>query len=420
MRECVPSQYGLLVEPPQRHIETALPSSIVRTTCPCESVIVAGPETRYGPFGMHLIDASAIVSSARDCSRAGRVLPFRRSLLRAFEKAPPDVQEILNKPIKDLGLKLEGSPIERLVQQLYRELDRKGLTRFRPLCYLSDEWGCPSGEPVIGIPFYLADPKLARLEKAMNDLEDRREIMMYLRHEAGHAFNYAYALYKTPEWRDLFGPFRRPYRDLYRPVPFSRGFVRHIAGWYAQKHPDEDFAETFAVWLTPRSQWRKRYRGWGAMTKLRYVDRMAKKLRAVEPVRPQGHTDITVEEMETTVEDFYKKALEEQDQSVSLALDTDLVDIFPVSRRKRKGVRPASDLLRENQKALVDKVTYWTGVQRPLVRRLVESIERRVSELGLRTEVRKEGDALTEVATYTTALAMNYLARGKFGREERE
>ncbi len=343
-----------------------------------------------------------------------------RSLLRAFEKAPPDVQEILSKPIKDLGLKLEGSPIERLVQQLYRELDRKGLTRFRPLCYLSDEWGCPSGEPVIGIPFYLADPKLARLEKEMNDLEDRREIMMYLRHEAGHAFNYAYTLYKTPEWRNLFGPFRRPYRDLYRPVPFSRRFVRHIAGWYAQKHPDEDFAETFAVWLTPRSQWRKRYRGWGAMAKLRYVDRMAWRLRDAEPVRPQGHTDITVEEMETTVEDFYKKALEEQGQSVLLALDTDLVDIFPVSRRKKKGVRSASDLLRENHKAIVDKVTYWTGVQRPLVRRLVESIERRVGELGLRIEVRKEADSLTEVAAYTTALAMSFLARGKLGREERE
>ena len=64
-----------------------------------------------------------------------------QACVQAFEKAPPDVQEILNKPIKELGLKLEGSPLERLVQQLYRELDRKGISRFRPLCYLSDEWG---------------------------------------------------------------------------------------------------------------------------------------------------------------------------------------------------------------------------------------------------------------------------------------
>jgi hypothetical protein len=334
--------------------------------------------------------------------------------LQAFEKAPPDVQEILAKPIKELGLKLEGSPLERFVQQLYRELERKGLKKFRPLCYLTDEWGCPSGEPVIGIPFYLANPNLARLEKEMNDLEDAREIMLYLRHEAGHAFNYAYELYKRDEWRALFGPFRRPYRASYRPIPFSRRFVRHIAGWYAQKHPDEDFAETFAVWLTPRSNWRAKYKGWGAMAKLRYVDRMARKFGDTEPIRPQGSTDLTVEEMETTVEDFYQKALEAQQSTVELALDTDLADIFKVSRRRKKGVRPAAELVNENRKAIVDKVAYWTGVQRPVVKKLVESIATRVQEMGLSADVKFEKDHLTEVSVYATALAMNYLARGKF------
>jgi hypothetical protein len=334
--------------------------------------------------------------------------------LQAFEKAPPDVQEILAKPIKELGLKLEGSPLERFVQQLYRELDRKGLKKFRPLCYLSDEWGCPSGEPVIGIPFYLANPKLARLEKEMNDLEDAREIMLYLRHEAGHAFNYAYELYKTDEWRELFGPFRRPYRDNYRPIPFSRHFVRHIAGWYAQKHPDEDFAETFAVWLTPRSNWRKKYKGWRAMAKLRYVDRMARRFRDTEPLRPQGAMDVTVEEMETTVADFYQKTFEGQQSSGDLALDTDLADIFKVSRRRKKGVRPAGELLKENRKAIVDKVAYWTGVPRPVVKKLVESIASRAEEMGLRADVQLEKEHLTEIAVYATALAMNYLTRGKF------
>ena len=168
------------------------------------------------------------------------------------------------------------------------------------------------------------------------------------------------------------------------------------------------------MWLTPRSRWRERYKGLGAMGKLRYVDRMARRLRATEPVRPQGHTDITVEEMETTVEDFYKKAMEEEGGSVELALDTDLVDIFPVSKRRKKGTRAAADLLKENRKALIDKVTYWTGVQRPLVKRLVESIEARVGELGLRAAVRSDKENLTEVTAYATALAMNYLARGKF------
>ena len=85
-----------------------------------------------------------------------------------------------------------------------------------------------------------------------------------------------------------------------------------------------------------------------------------------------------------------------------------------MSRRRKKGTRPAADLLKENRKELVDKVTYWTGVQRPLVKRLVESICTRVGELDLRADVKREKEHLTEITVYATALAMNYLARGKF------
>lgn len=336
--------------------------------------------------------------------------------MHAFEKSPPEVQELIRKPIKELGLRLEGSTLERYVQQLYRELERKGLKRFRPACYLTDEWGCPSGEPVIGIPFYLADAKLAALEREMNDLEDEREILMYLRHEAGHAFNYAYELYKTEEWRDVFGPFRRPYRENYRPVPFSRRYVRHIAGWYAQKHPDEDFAETFAVWLTPRSGWRQRYRGWDALRKLRYVDRVARQVADAEPLRSMGKADVTVEQMETTVEEFYRVHSPGEAQAIAeLALDSDLADIFvkPAPRR-RKGIRPAAELLAENRKAIVDKITYWTGVKRSLVRALVDSVERRVVALRLAVERSREAQHLVEITSYATTLAMNYLTRGRF------
>ncbi len=335
--------------------------------------------------------------------------------MHPFERSAPD-PELLGKPIKDLGLRLEGSPLERYVHQLYRELDRKGLKHFRPRCYLTDEWGCPDQEPVIGIPFYLADPKLQALERAMNDLEDEREIMMYLRHEAGHAFNYAYELFKTDDWKVLFGPFRRPYRERYKPVPFSRRYVRHIAGWYAQKHPDEDFAETFAVWLTPRSNWRRRYRGWGALHKLRYVDRIARQAGGREPVRPLGETDVTVEEMDVTIEEYYRAATPDESAAIAdLALDTDLTDIFlKTSPRRRNGIRPAQELRAERRKDIVDKVTYWTGVRRPLVKQLVESIEERVHSLGLKAEQARQDSHVVEVTAYATTLAMNYLTRGRF------
>lgn len=334
--------------------------------------------------------------------------------MRNFEKTRTEFQEILDKPIRELGLKLEGSPVERYIQQLYRELEAKGIHKFRPLCYLTDEWGCPSGEPVIGIPFYLANPELAQLEREMNDLEDAREIMMYLRHEAGHAFNYAYQLYKSAEWRDLFGPFRRAYRDHYRPIPFSRKFVRHMAGWYAQKHPDEDFAETFAVWLTPRSRWRERYKGWGALAKLQYVDRAVRKVGDAEPIRRRGRTDITADEMESTVGEFYLLSPAEEIPLQGVTLDADLADIFNISRNRRKGVRPAQEMLQQHRKHIIDKVAYWSGVQRPIVKRLVEAICKRVEELGLRVDVRRESEYLTEFTVYATALSMNYLVRGKF------
>jgi putative zinc-binding metallo-peptidase len=337
---------------------------------------------------------------------------FQRDRVPETEPTRPALQEILHKPIRELGLKIEGSPLERLVHQLYRDFERKKLMKFRPACYLTDEWGCPSGEPVIGIPFYLANPDLAHLEKEANDLEDSRETMMFLRHEAGHAFNYAYRLHRTPEWKQLFGSFRRPYHDIYRPVPFSRDYVRYLPGWYAQKHPDEDFAETFAVWLTPRSAWRKRYRGWGAMAKLRYMDRIARELGNVDPVRRRGQTDITVDEMEMTVAEFYRRDGEEVALG-DLSLDTDLRDIFDASKR-RKNARPAQEFMHVHRKTIVDKVAYWTGAQRPLIKKLIESIEKRLGELNLFADADREAEHLIQLTVYATALATNYVSRGKF------
>src|SRR3989475_3354626 len=324
--------------------------------------------------------------------------------VHSFEQTPPEARGLLKVQIKDLGLKLEGSMLEKYIAQLYRELAAKGLSRFHPPCYLSDEWACPDREPIIGIPFYLADPKLAALEQAVNDIEDEREIMMYLRHEAGHAFNYAYELYATREWHELFGPFDRAYSDDYKPVPFSRGFVRHIAGWYAQKHPDEDFAETFAVWLTPRARWRQRYRGWPAMRKLRYVDRTARRLGDTDPLVRLASTDITVEEMNMTVEEFFR-AQEPAQEPVDVALEHDLPDFFV---RRRQGARPAADFLREHRAVLVNRIEYWTGVRRSVIRALVTKIEETAARLGLAVPAAAEAGTFVELTAYRTTPVMNF------------
>src|SRR5438477_4775121 len=292
------------------------------------------------------------------------------------EQPRPDPPALLDTRICDLGLKIEGSQVETFVQQLYRELEQKKIAKFRPGVYLTDEWGCPSGGPVIGIPFYLARHDLAQIESENNDLENDREIMMYLRHEAGHAFNYAYKLHRTPEWKQLFGPYRRPYRDNYRPVLFSKDYVRYLPGWYAQKHPDEDFAETFAVWMTPRSNWRRVYKTWPAMSKLRYVERVMRELRDREPVVPNGSFDLTVDDMTLTVEQFYRRSSRQNGAAINVSLDSDLAGVFLRKGRRRKGVRPAVELVEELRPVLTDRSTYWTGVKRHIVRALVERLAR--------------------------------------------
>jgi hypothetical protein len=331
-----------------------------------------------------------------------------------FEHFRTPSPELLNRRISQLGLKLEGSPVEQFVLKLYRELEKKGLKKFRPVCYLTDEWGCPSGEPVIGIPFYLADPELAGLEMAMNDLEDEQEIMRYMRHEAGHAFNYAYRLYETPEWRKLFGPWNRRYRDHYRPIPFSRKFVRHLAGWYAQKHPDEDFAETFAVWMTPGSNWRRKYARWPAIAKLKYVNAVARRVGNQDPPMASGDFDITVSDMKVTLGQFYRRLTRQNRAAVKLLLDTDLSDIFLRKNSRRKRVRPAAELIEENRLPMIEKITYWTGVRRPIVKELVEQMAETCRNLELKADTRLEPQYLVELTAFGTTLAMNYLTRGRF------
>src|SRR5215216_6528726 len=214
---------------------------------------------------------------------------------------------LLERRISDLGLTISGSMVERLQEQLYRELEAKELA-FKPPVYLSDQWGCPDGTPLIGVPFYLADPRLARLEEEEAvEVETELEAIKYMRHEAGHAFNYAYRLYDHPDWRRTFGPYSRPYQERYRVNPFSRDHVRHILAWYAQKHPDEDFAETFAVWLTPDLDWRREYTGWRALDKLEYVDALMREIKedAPSPTEP-GEDDLPVEAMRYTVAEHYE------------------------------------------------------------------------------------------------------------------
>jgi len=327
-------------------------------------------------------------------------------------------RHLLGHRISDLGLRIAGTRVERLVTQLYRELDAHGV-RFKPPVYLSDQWGCPDGTPLIGVPFYLADPRLERIEAEMSfGVEGDEESMRFLRHEAGHAFNYAFRLFDRIDWRGMFGAFGAPYRDRYRVDPLSRDYVRHILAWYAQKHPDEDFAETFAVWLTPDVDWRRAYAGWPALRKLEYVDAVMREIADATPSVPDpAEDDLPVDAMRYTVAEHYADAAERIPIEDERQFDVDLRQIFHRGGDAPNG-EPAHEFLRRHRREIVSRVSFWTSEQPSAVRSLVDVLERRAETLQLRAGG-LEAATLVELTAFATAVVMLYRETQVMGRARR-
>jgi hypothetical protein len=266
--------------------------------------------------------------------------------------------------------------------------------------------------PLIGVPFYLVDARLASLQKELLEnieAESDEEILAYLRHEAGHAFNYAYRLHESEEWHRLFGPYSRPYLEDYTPNPFSRSFVRHIPGWYAQKHPDEDFAETFAVWLTPGSDWRREYAGWGCLPKLEYVARTVGWLGRTPPLVPVDY-DEALDLAEPLARYFERFGYSRQE--LPAYFDADLKRLFRAPPGDE--TRSAAEFIREQRRALSASIAYWTGLGDATIRSLFEHLIERAEQLGLRMLAAERARCTVELATYATALCMNRLYKGEF------
>lgn len=325
--------------------------------------------------------------------------------------------ELLNTRIRDLGLAVRSSPIEPMVRKLYRELADKKF-KFRPAVYLTDSWGCPNEVPVIGVPFYLADRRLMRIEEEQTgEIEDPRMIMMLLRHEAGHAVNYAYRLWERGGWSETFGRFSKPYRDAFNPNPYSRDFVRHLphslyGGSYAQKHPDEDFAETFAVWMTPRSGWRRKYRTWPAYRKLLFVDRLMRAVRTRPPVTSATRLLNPVEELDLPLAQHYGQRAERYRAAAQGYVDDKLTAAFPAVRGR--GLADAADLVAGHKDNLLSSVSRWSNLDQVEVVAILDKLDERARALHLRYAARERDAKLTELSSLATSLAVDFSYTGRF------
>jgi hypothetical protein len=292
-------------------------------------------------------------------------------------------RELLRLRICDLRLDLARSPLKRHVERLYSELDSRGI-RFRPHVWLSEEWFSPDGIPGIAVPFYLAHPRLMRLtRKMMHEVEGGNVnwLMRILRHEAGHAIDSAFRLRRRAHWRALFGPASRPYRSRYLARPASRRHVQHLGDWYAQSHPTEDFAETFAVWLAPRSGWQRRYASWPALRKLRFVQQFALERGTHRPpVRCRDRIE-PLDVNQRTLAQYYRAMRARARTRRGTLADRLLNRVFSPT----PGSRPlsAAALLRSHKPQLIASMIRSTGVDRYGAYQVLRTAIQRSERLGL-------------------------------------
>jgi hypothetical protein len=322
-------------------------------------------------------------------------------------------EQLLDLRLCDLDLRIERSDLEERIAELGAELEAKGI-RFRPHFWLADEWFCPDGVPGIGIPFYLAHPRLRRLELTqMLEIEGgtREWCMMILRHETGHALENAYQLRRRPKRQALFGRSSEPYPDSYAPKPHSRSFVLHLDSWYAQSHPDEDFAESFAVWLTPGSDWRARYAGWPALRKLEYVDELMRQLAGRPPAVSTRRTPFSLPSQRRTLRVHYRRKRRHYRVDARDFHDRDLRALFS-DAPEHAGNPPAARFLTRIRREVRGRVRRWTGERLYVIDQVLEDMVNRCRELGLRL-ARPEDEARLEFTTLLTARTMTHLRLGR-------
>ena len=324
----------------------------------------------------------------------------------------PD-EELLDLRFCELGLRIEDTPLETRLAELDAELAARGLT-FRPHYWLSTEWFCPDGVSGVAIPFYLAHPRLMRLENSqMLEVEGGTPewCLKILRHEAGHALDNAYQLRKRRRRINLFGRPSEDYPEVYLPKPYSKSFVLHLDSWYAQSHPDEDFAETFAVWLTPGVDWRDRYHDWPALKKLEYMDALMREIADRPPAVTTRRKVEPVSQLRTTLRNHYKKKRAHYGLDYPDFYDRDLRRLFSSAPEHQQNPK-ASRFIQRFRREVRRMVAAWAGSYQYTIDQVLGSMIKRADELDLRLKY-PEDRTKVDFTIMLTVQTMNYLHSGQ-------
>ncbi|MGW8368485.1 MAG: putative zinc-binding metallopeptidase [Gammaproteobacteria bacterium] len=323
-----------------------------------------------------------------------------------------DDAELLGLRFSDLGIRIRSSRVWADIEQLYETLERRGI-RFKPHVWPSTDWFSPDGIPGIAVPFFVAHPRLERLERSIKGEAEggtRRWRQRILRHEAGHAIDTAFGLRRRRDWRAVFGRASKPYARSYSARPASRRYVLHLGHWYAQSHPTEDFAETFAVWLQPKARWRREYSGWPALAKLEYVDELMQELAGKRARNPDRSIVAALADNKRTLREHYRRSATGADRS-ERRYDAWLHRVFP-SRAARPSAEAAHRFMRSRQAEIRQRVSRRTGASRYLFEHVADSLQRRARELDL-IRVGRAVDLQRELTDLYTDVIADLLSRNR-------
>lgn len=318
-------------------------------------------------------------------------------------------EELLDVRLCDLGLRVEGTALQARIDALHGELQRLNL-RFRPYTWLSTDWFTPEGSTGFAIPFYLAHPRLVRLEHSqMLEAEGstHESCMKLLRHEAGHALDNAFKLHRRPDWRATFGRYSEPYRADYLARPHSRDYVHHLGFWYAQSHPAEDYAESFAVLLAPGSRWQKAYAGWPALQKLERLEAILLDVSGRRPKVSSRDRPQSLPQLRQTLREYYRRKQAGYGPPQPWTHDQQLLRLFGEGGGRRER---AAAVLREHRQELRARVSALTGLSRYVVDQALATMIARCKELDLRC-VRSRGETRLLAAVLLTMVTLTLRRR---------
>lgn len=343
-------------------------------------------------------------------------MSLRRAKVGTRRRAEPSWtswrdEEILGLRLCELGVRIGGTWVEPQIDRVREELSDRDL-KLRPHFWMSDEWQSPDGVPGVAVPFYLAHKRLMSIERQqMFEVEGGTagECQKLLRHEVGHAVQHGFRLHRRKRWQGLFGHNNTPYPERYRPDPASRNFVQHLPGWYAQSHPAEDFAETFAVWLSGRSRWKRDYKGWAALEKLEYVDELMEEVSGVKPPVQTRRKPYCLTRMRKTLRRHYA----EKRAHYAPKMPTDDATLqWAFEGRPGRRTSTAVAFVRRHRAEIRELVSKGTETHPFTIDLILEEISRRCQELGLQAKgsARNVRDALVVI---TTARTVHLLHRGR-------